>query len=241
MTDKPKFKGTIIVCVRCKRERPKNGNQEVCKSCYGYLRKLERYKDAPLKKCEHSPECQVMIRAWDRCGTPKRYALGHQGFLRSGKKSPSFKNGFMDLPQGYRYQLFHGHPFCNSVGYIMFHRIVYEMYHKCCLLPWADIHHRDGNVRRNHPENLQGMLSTTHKSITHKGVKHKKKRYRRKCIECGSKTTARRKNGTWKWYEVSPRRFRCDKCYRTDPENWKKKLEWQRQYRKKRKRLVISI
>jgi hypothetical protein len=240
MTERTKSTPIIIVCVRCGKEHTRYGDTGMCGTCRYYFRRLEKFKDAPLIKCICRPECKTMIRAYGRWGQPNKYAIGHSGFLRSGKKSPSYKNGFVWINKKYRYQLFKGHPNADAKGYIMFHRIVFEMYHKCCLLSWTDIHHIDGNTKRNHPENLQPLFRNEHSSITHKGIKHKKKRYRRKCVECGSKTTPRRKNGTYKWYEVSSRRFRCDKCYRNDPKNRQRKLEWQREYRKKKKRLVIT-
>ena len=172
MTEKPKFKGTIIVCVRCKREI-KHFAKGKCRNCYNTEAAYQRYLKAPLKKCECRPECQVMIKTIDKKGTRRKYAVGHTGIFNSGKNNGMWKGGFQELPKKYRYQLFRDHPFCNIDGYIMFHRIVYEMYHKCCLLPWADVHHIDGNKRRNHPENLQGMMKGDHSSLTQKERKKK--------------------------------------------------------------------
>jgi hypothetical protein len=174
MTGRPKKEPTIIVCARCKRERKQHGKKGMCKSCHCYLLSLERHENSPLKKCECSPECPVMIKSIQHNGMPNKYANGHNGKFNRGKKNGMFKQGFQDLTRGYRYLLFRDHPFCNSRGYIMFHRVVYEMFHKCCLLPWADVHHLDENVRRNHPENLQGLLKSQHSKLTRTGRRKKR-------------------------------------------------------------------
>lgn len=215
MTEKPKFKGTIIVCVRCKRERKHFGNN-MCDGCYHILWRLEKYKDAPMIKCICRPECEVMIRAWDKWGKPRKFANGHNAYLRTGKNNPNFKGKIRKIKKGYSGILFRDHPF-NVKGYVRFHRIVYEMYHKCCLLPWTDIHHKDGNINRNHPENLEALFHDKHSSITHKGKKYKRKRIRRKCIDCGSITTDINNKGNYpRWYrvkEIKQLRYRCNLCY----------------------------
>ena len=35
-------------------------------------------------------------------------------------------------------------------GYIFEHILIYETFNKCSLVPWAVIHHRDGNKQNNH-------------------------------------------------------------------------------------------
>ena len=170
--DSPKV---LKVCVRCKREY-KHGGKGFCKSCHGTVRKLERFRDAPMIKCICHPNCTVIIRAWDKLGVPRKYANGHNGVHNAGKNNGMYKGGLKPRAKGYFGILFRGHPNTDSKGYIMIHRIVYEMYHKCCLLPWADIHHIDGNKKRNHPENLQGMLHSQHSILTNKGKKKEKKK-----------------------------------------------------------------
>jgi hypothetical protein len=49
------------------------------------------------------------------------------------------------------------------------HRLIYEEYHKCCLLSWCHIHHINGNKQDNRIENLQGMTHGQHSTLTHKG------------------------------------------------------------------------
>lgn len=227
MTEERKSKGIIIVCVRCKRER-KHFGKGMCDGCYHILWRLEKYKNAPLIKCICRPECEVMIKSIDKGGKRRKFANGHNTYLRTGKNNPNFKGGFKKLKKNYDGLLFRDHPF-NVGGYVRFHRIVYEMFHKCCLLPWGDVHHRDGNKKRNHPENLQGMIHDQHSSITHKGKKHKKKRIRKKCIDCGCKVTKSN------YYMVDSRRCRCRKCHQKTPEVREYNKLKMREYRKKKK------
>ena len=49
------------------------------------------------------------------------------------------------------------------------HRLIYEDYYKCTLLPSTDIHHIDGNPRNNDPSNLQAISHSDHISLHHKG------------------------------------------------------------------------
>ncbi len=205
---------TIIVCTRCKKERKEHCGRGICKYCSDYVQRFEKYKDAPMIKCTCSSGCEVLIKAWDKWGHPRKYAVGHNGILNIGKRNGQYRNGIAKTSGGYYQYLFRGHPFSTKKGRVMFHRIVYEMYHLCCLLPWADIHHIDGNKKRNHPENLRAMLHEIHMSLTHKGIKHERKRIRRKCIDCGSKITYKRKsNNSPFWYKATSNRYRCQKCY----------------------------
>ena len=49
------------------------------------------------------------------------------------------------------------------------HRLIFEDYHKCTLLPNAVIHHRDGNKLNNRYENLELMSRGEHSILHHKG------------------------------------------------------------------------
>ena len=51
------------------------------------------------------------------------------------------------------------------------HRLLYEDYHNCTLLPNAVIHHRDGNRLNNRKNNLELMDRATHVKLHHTGKK----------------------------------------------------------------------
>lgn len=49
------------------------------------------------------------------------------------------------------------------------HRVIFEDYHKCTLLPEANIHHRNFNKHDNRIENLQLLSASEHQKI-HKAL-----------------------------------------------------------------------
>lgn len=42
------------------------------------------------------------------------------------------------------------------------HRRIYEEYYKCCLMPYIEIHHIDGNHKNNNIENLMPVTAKEH-------------------------------------------------------------------------------
>ena len=45
------------------------------------------------------------------------------------------------------------------------HRIIYEKYYNCCLLPYIEIHHIDGDSKNNVIENLKPVTAIEHYKI----------------------------------------------------------------------------
>jgi len=45
------------------------------------------------------------------------------------------------------------------------HRIIYEQHYNCCLLPFIEIHHVDGNSKNNNIENLMPVTTIEHYHI----------------------------------------------------------------------------
>jgi hypothetical protein len=45
------------------------------------------------------------------------------------------------------------------------YRKIYEEYHKCCLLPYIEIHHVDGNHKNNSIDNLLAVTAQEHYEI----------------------------------------------------------------------------
>ena len=79
-----------------------------------------------------------------------------------------WKGGIKVGTKGYILTHRPNHHFTSSMGLVLYHRIVYESYHKCSLLPWAIIHHIDGNKLNNFPSNLKVMSKKQHDSVNMK-------------------------------------------------------------------------
>jgi len=57
------------------------------------------------------------------------------------------------------------HHFADYAGYVQEHRLVVEEQWNCCLLPWADVHHRDEDIQNNVWYNLWPMMRAQHSSL----------------------------------------------------------------------------
>src|SRR5207249_4995100 len=96
-------------------------------------------------------------------GVPKPSCRGENNYNWSG--------GIGIRPDGYVWTRRPEHHFVGQNGCVLYHRIVYESYHKCSVMPWADIHHIDNNPKHNFPSNLQAMMKLDHQRTPH--PKHK--------------------------------------------------------------------
>lgn len=108
--------------------------------------------------------------------------------------------------------------YCRIGRKTLHHRFVYEQYHKCCLLPWIDIHHIDGNKLNNNIDNLQPLPHKIHMYIT----KINNDIFNRKCSLCGSGTRIN-KSGRPVWGKARNGIYWCMKCYIRD---YRKKLKY---------------
>ena len=52
------------------------------------------------------------------------------------------------------------------------HRVVYEDYHKCTLLPSTVVHHIDGNKKNNDISNLKIMSSSEHAKLHNEKLRY---------------------------------------------------------------------
>jgi hypothetical protein len=103
---------------------------------------------------------------------PNRFIYGHNPRIRFRELNPRWKNGVY-MKNGYRYIMRKGHPKADRDGYVQEHRLVYEDYHKCCLLNWSEIHHINGIRTDNRIENIQPMSKKQHSKLHYLRLKHK--------------------------------------------------------------------
>src|ERR1043165_829526 len=103
------------------------------------LKKKER-KQVP---CECG--CGTLIWNWDKyCNGPNRFVKGHS---MRGELSPSWTGGRSTTP--------HGYILINVMGKRRReHRKIWEKHYNACLLPWADVHHKNKVRADNRIENL---------------------------------------------------------------------------------------
>jgi len=95
------------------------------------------------------------------CSLTCQYQWRSENF--SGDKSPRYKgrikygtdNRYYAIPVPY-------HPYCNSKGYVMEHRLVMEKHLKRFLSQSEIVHHIDGNPRNNNIDNLILMDKVEH-------------------------------------------------------------------------------
>lgn len=162
-----------------------------------------------FKRCEC--DCGELIPEKDKWGRKRRFKPSHRnrGSKHQKKLEQHWKwNGGKRIRNGYIQVLKRNHPRSDSDGYIMEHRLIFEEYNRCCLLPWIDIHHIDGNKSNNKINNLKPLSSSEHTKIH-----FKKDMSNRVCLLCKSKTTIiNKKTGYYSWYKYH-NGFICRKCY----------------------------
>ena len=177
--------------------------------------------NAPLKKCECSPDCKEMIVSIVNTGKPRKYAKGHEnlGRIYSNRK------GYTIDKDGYILIYVSDHPYKTKSNCVREHRLIYEHYLKILFdediyIPLDyDIHHINGNKDDNSLINIIPL----HKSI-HRGLEGKTRQYKtidtseRFCNLCGSYETKirgkgkQRRGGGKRWYRDITG-FLCINCY----------------------------
>ena len=81
---------------------------------------------------------------------------------QTGDKNPAWKGGKTLHTRGYVYVRRPDHPFCEKSGYIFEHRIVMEKKLGRYLLPDEIVHHINGIMSDNRPENLELVAQRDH-------------------------------------------------------------------------------
>jgi hypothetical protein len=188
------------ICIDCNKEinEPK---LERCQNCY-----LE-YKAStyPKKKCECSDKCKVIIPIKSKNGKPQKYAPRHNP---KGIRSKAYRSGRCHI-EGYWYILMPDYFSSYDNGYVREHIYNYQEYHKCCMLPWGEVHHKDFNTENNMIWNLQGMMARQHQHLH-----HMKDLSDRICSKCGSKDTyITKKNNRPIWNNDEKGGWMCNICF----------------------------
>lgn len=121
-----------------------------------------------------------------------KFRQGHASSLRIGEKNSNWK-GIEKKQSGYISIYDPKHPRKTKQNRVLKHRLLYEEYHKCCLLSWSDVHHINGKKDDNRIENLIAIKHGDHSRITHIGNHYTLGKHKntsdRICHNCESKTT----------------------------------------------------
>jgi hypothetical protein len=130
--------------------------------------------------------------------------------LRRLSRHPNWKGGRHEDSHGYFIIKKPSHHFANNHGYVREHRLVWEQNNNASLLPWADVHHVNGDTLDNRPENLEAMMKRQH-TIKHLVGYRTNIINTRICINCKSSTTYIDNKGVKRWYKFK-NGYICQKC-----------------------------
>lgn len=199
-----------IPCLLCNKPRKYSSYKDVCVNC---ALKIKQQK-APLKKCEcRKPDCKEMIPSVTINGKPMRFAWGHNDKGNYKEEYPT--------PDGYIYTHTTNKTRTNKQGLIRKHRLVYEEYYNCCLLPWIHIHHINGNKTDNRIENLEPLTGSEHNRRHNPRIKRRGPGIKKRnsddntCSICNSdKTYIDKRWDKPVWYRDDKDGVLCGKCYR---------------------------
>lgn len=155
--------------------------------------------------------CNAIIFAKDKNSQKRRYKIYHKpkGFNSDyprGKDNPAWKGGRYKNNKGYWLVHRPDHPKALVNGMMLEHRIVYEEYYRCCLLPRTFIHHINEKRDDNRIENLQPIFPGKHK-ILHSAGKRLVDFTGRRCVICGTEKTK---------YRIRPSGLLCPEWYKAD-------------------------
>lgn len=171
------------VCTKCRRiqsisvfgrnRRSSDGYTYQCKDCRKeYLDKTRDRvnKRKSVRRANKKERLRTMLLQNPKqcqCGCGEflvdtsRYLPYHHNRIYKREKHPNWKGGRGKTIQGYVRINRPDHPRANE-GRVLEHIVKYEEYHKCCILPWGTIHHRNGIKDDNSRENLVLKSSSRH-------------------------------------------------------------------------------
>jgi hypothetical protein len=174
------------------RTKRYNSRAKLCKNCYG--------KNFIVQcKCG----CKLTKPLYNNSYEEGYYIKNHN--VRG--KNHHMYNGYTIIHHGYRYTKAPQHRSADRHGYVLEHRLVWELFNKACLLPWADVHHIDHNTLNNDISNLKAMTNSQH-TILH----NKLNMNRRFCLFCHSNKTGIRVTGRPQWMSYNNGNI-CSYCY----------------------------
>ena len=150
--------------------------------------------------------CGEQIQLYEPRHKVLRYFINHHH--SRGKNNNHWNGGRYKTRFNYILSYQPNHPFCEMKGYIMEHRLIYEQFHKCCMLKWGVIHHKNEVKDDNRIENLEGMTKFNHVRLHHKTIP-----IDRFCVLCRTgKTIINKRTKRPDWYKFKDD-FICRKCY----------------------------
>ena len=107
--------------------------------------------------------CGQLRTRYDKKGRLCFYINHH---AQTGEMHPNFNNGKNKNKAGYIRLFRPEHRFADPNGWVYEHRIVFEEYYQCCLIPKISaIHHKNDVKDDNRIENLEGMSRRQHKAL----------------------------------------------------------------------------
>jgi hypothetical protein len=156
--------------------------------------------------------CGKLIKIVTKNYQIRKFIVGHTGKLNKGQNNGQYKSGrYFHKSSGYWYlTMMYDHPDSDGRGRIAEHIYNYTMFNKCCMLPWAIVHHIDENTDNNMPWNLQGMMRSDH-TIFHETIEMDGRR----CSKCGTDKTYIRTKKMGKrplWKTDGKGNILCTKC-----------------------------
>ena len=104
-----------------------------------------------LKFCDCG--CGNTIPEINKKGKNAKFVKGHNMRGKFGSANHGWKGGGKHIDKKGYIRLSRG---------LKQHRVIFEQWLDCCLLPWVDIHHIDGDRQNNRIENLQPITHSKH-------------------------------------------------------------------------------